>query len=211
MSSRHVFCATFSLFVFFGLSVTASAQSTLVIPNEQELKKLSIEELTNQIRRDKYDLILPQVMQEHNIDMWIHVMREGNVHSFGNYVNSGFYGDLGSNSGVFIFTDRGDGRIERAALGRRWSSNDGSYPIPNPDPDTVEECGAYDIVSEPIPRRETPGGPNTEYDYRFEGIGEFVAERDPKRIALNFKHKLGPIIRTPTNDGISHTDSRIAG
>jgi len=206
MSTRNVFCATFSLSLFLCLCSLATAQSILTIPNEQELKKLSIKDLTNQIRRDKYDLILPQVMREHNIDMWIHVMREGNVHSFGNYVNSGFYADLGSNSGVFIFTDRGGDRIERAALGRRWSSNDRSYPVPNPDPDTVETCGAYDIISEPIPRRETPGGPKTEYDYRFQGIGDFVAERDPKRIALNFKHKLGPIIRTPTNDGISHTD-----
>jgi len=206
MSTRQVFCTALSLFMFFSLSVTASAQSILKIPNEQELKKLSIKELTNQIRRDKFDLILPKVMREQGIDMWIHVMREGNVHAFGNYVNSGFYADLGSNSGVFIFTDRGGDRIERAALGRRWSTKDRSYPIPNPDPQTVEECGAYDIISKSIPRRERPGGPKTEYDYRFEGIGEFVAERDPKRIALNFKHKLGPIISTPTNDGISHTD-----
>ena len=206
MYIRNVFCAILSVSLILGLGSRVAAQSVFEIPNEQEIKKLSIEELTNQIRRDKYDLILPQVMREHNIDMWIHVMREGNVHSFGNYVNSGFYADLGSNSGVFIFTDRGGDRIERAALGRRWSSNDSSYPLPNPDPDTVEECGAYDIISEPIPRRERPGGPKTEYDYRFQGLREFVAERDPKRIALNYRHKLGPIICTPTNDGISHTD-----
>ena len=42
------------------------------IQEEDELK-----ELINQIRRDKYDLILPQVMRENNIDMWIQVMREG--------------------------------------------------------------------------------------------------------------------------------------
>ena len=212
MFSRKILLTTLFLCLFlgfFGLKSVESAvaqESVLTIPNEQELKKLSIEELTNKIRRDKYDFILPKVMRENNIDMWIHVMREGNVHSFGNYVNSGFYADLGSNSGVFIFTDRGGNHIERAALGRRWSSNDDSYPIPNPDPDTIEKCGAYDIISKPIPRRETLGGPKTEYDYRFQGLREFVAERDPKRIALNFKHKLGPIIRTPTNDGISHTD-----
>jgi len=192
--------------VLIGLSSTATAQSELIIPNYEKYENLSNEELINQIRRDKYDQILPIVMRKYGIDMWIHVMREGNVHAFGNYVNSGIYGDFGSNSGVFIFTDKGGDKIERAALGRRWRSNDGSYHIPNPPEGTVENSGAYDIVSESIPRREGVTTPNTEYDFRFEGIAEFIAERDPKRIALNFKHKLGPIIRTPTNDGISHTD-----
>ncbi|MGE0772023.1 MAG: hypothetical protein AB7K37_09955 [Cyclobacteriaceae bacterium] len=31
----------------------------------------------NQIRRDKFDLILPQVMRENQIDMWIVMNREG--------------------------------------------------------------------------------------------------------------------------------------
>ena len=35
-------------------------------------------EIMSQIRRDKFDLILPKVMRENNIDMWITVMREGN-------------------------------------------------------------------------------------------------------------------------------------
>ena len=35
-------------------------------------------EILSQIRRDKFDLILPKVMRENNIDMWITVMREGN-------------------------------------------------------------------------------------------------------------------------------------
>jgi len=42
MSMRQVFCAILSLFVFLGLSITVAAQSTLTIPNEQELEKLSI-------------------------------------------------------------------------------------------------------------------------------------------------------------------------
>ena len=182
------------------------AQSVFAIPNEEAYAKLSIEELTRQIRRDKFDQILPIVMRNHGIDMWIHVMREGNVHSFGNFVNSGFYADLGSNSGVFVFTDRGGDRIERAAIGRRWDEPDDSHHIPNPPADAVEASGAYDIVSEPIRRIETPGGPLTEYDHRFEGLREFVLHRNPARIAVNFKDRMGPIRRTPTNDGISHTD-----
>ena len=206
MSKSTVFCTLIALSMIFGVSVTATAQSELVIPDFEKYENLSINDLIHQIRRDKFDQILPIVMRAQGIDMWIHVMREGNVHAFGNYVNSAFYGDLGSNSGVFIFTDRGGDRIERAALGRRWSSNDGSYPVTNPPRNSVEESAAYDIVTPSIPRREGVTTPKTEYDFRFEGVAAFIAERDPKRIALNFKHKLGPIIRTPTNDGISHTD-----
>ena len=32
---------------------------------------------------------------------------------------------------------------------------------------------------------EWSGGPKTELDFRLIGVGEFVAERDPKRIAVN--------------------------
>jgi len=206
MSTRRRYFAGLVLAVFLVQYDISPAQSTFTIPDEEEYAKLSIEELTQQIRRDKFDQILPIVMLNHGIDMWIHVMREGNVHSFGNFVNSGFYADLGSNSGLFIFTDRGGDRIERAAIGRRWARSDDSYPVPNPPANAVEGSGAYDIISEPIRRVETPGGPLTEYDHRFEGLREFVAERNPQRIAVNFRDKTGPIRRTPTNDGISHTD-----
>ena len=32
-----------------------------------------------QIRAEKFDLIMPNAMQENNLDMWIVVMREGNL------------------------------------------------------------------------------------------------------------------------------------
>jgi len=55
------------------------------------------------------------------------------------------------------------------------------------------------------------GGPMTEYDYRFKGLREFVEARDPKRIAVNYKHYLGPYPTSNPNDskpydGISLTD-----
>ncbi len=198
MSNRPVFCAILSLSWLWGLSITVAAQSTLTIPNEQELEKLSIEDLTNQIRRDKFDLILPQVMREQEIDMWIHVMREGGAYSFDD-VAYGFYDELGDTSGVFIFTDRDGDRIERAVLGRRWRDRDS---------DPIEECGAYDIIGETVRRREIPRA-DTEYDHRFGGIGEFVAERNPKRIAVNYLDELGPTVCADANDGISHTDYRL--
>ena len=34
-------------------------------------------EMMNQIRRDKFDYVLPEVMRENDIDMWITMNREG--------------------------------------------------------------------------------------------------------------------------------------
>jgi Xaa-Pro aminopeptidase len=82
-----------------------------------------------QIRKDKFDLILPEVMRENGIDMWITTVREGDY--------GPLYEDLGrgypSSLGFYVFTDRGGDRIERAALGV------GGY--------LLERCGAYDIVT----------------------------------------------------------------
>ena len=152
----------------------------------------------HQIRRDKFDMVLPEIMRERNVDMWIHVMREAVPDSFGT-------DELGSSSGVFVFTDRGGDRIERAVLGRRWGAahrgwGEGDYRL-------VEESGAYDIVAPAVRIQEPVGGVLTEYDYRFEGLGEFVAERDPQIIAVNFKHELGPWVTYRGDvDGLSHTD-----
>ena len=200
-----------------------SAQEFSIYEADRKLEKLSIEDLTNHIRREKFDLILPQVMREQEIDMWIHVMREGGAYSF-NDVGAGFYRELGDGTGVFIFTDRGGNRIERAVLGRRTFGNFKSQVIgpaismgqqPNAfdeddyfdydDTDPIKETGAYDIIGEIVSREEKPD-PATEYDHRFKGIGEFVAERDPKRIAMNYVHELGPTVGADGNDGISHTD-----
>lgn len=127
--------------------------------------------MMNQIRKEKFDYILPQVMWDNNIDMWIHVMRARRPDPLGSA--------FGSTSGVFIFTDRGGDRIERAVLGQ----SDESLP----------ETAAFDIfLSEEI---------EVEGDAGWTGIiGEFVAERNPKRIAINFSE------RNAVADGISHTD-----
>ncbi len=140
---------------------------------------------------------------KYDVDMWIHVNRDGIVHSFGFRVNSGLYADLGSNSGVFIFTDHGGDRIERAVLGRRWKGEEPRVQNAN---DVVEESGACGIIVEAHERIELPGGPETEFDHRYKGIGEFAAERDPERIAVNYLDKRGPHVISPFSDGISHTD-----
>jgi len=112
--------------------------------------------------------------------------------------------ELGSTSGLFVFTDCGDDRIERAIIGRRWGATQRER---GEQRNLIEESGAYDIIGDPVFVREPVGGPMTEYDYRFKGLRAFVEARDPKRIAGNFKQNLGP---WPTLsgeiDGISHTD-----
>ncbi len=173
-----------------------TATAEVQAQEEDELKAWN-----NQIRREKFDVVLPEVMRKNNVDMWIHVMRETIPDPFGAE-------DLGSTSGVFVFTDRGSDRIERAVLGRRWgASHAGETWRVHWETKLVEECGAYDIIHDPVLVKQPPGGPETEYDYRFEGLGEFVEARDPKRIALNYKHDLGPYpTTTRAQDGLSHTD-----
>ena len=120
-------------------------------------------ESMNQIRRDKFDLVLPEVMRENDVDMWITVNREGYEDPLTPDFGRGYVGDWG----YYVFTDRGGQRIERAALGI------GTH--------LVEENGAYDIVTD-------------DFD-----LGEFVRERDPGTIALNYAQHIGAA------DGLTHT------
>ena len=80
--------------------------------------------MLNHIRRERFYLLLPRVMREQDIDMWIHVIRPW---SWGGTDPLRY--EFGSKSGVFVFTDRGGDRIERVVF-------QGS----------VQDPGAYDIV-----------------------------------------------------------------
>jgi len=81
----------------------------------------------NQIRQEKFDQVLPEVMRENGVDMWITMIREANYGNF--WPDFGF--GYASTDGYYIFTDRGGERIERAALGI------GGY--------LLENNGAYDL------------------------------------------------------------------
>lgn len=172
-----------------------------VATEERAQEEYDLAEWNNRIRREKFDIVLPEVMRNNDVDMWIHVMRETIPDPFGAE-------DLGSTSGVFIFTDRGGGRIERAVLGRRWGASHAAETWRVTwETKSVEESGAYDILHDPVLVKQPPGGPETEYDYRFQGLREFVEAREPERIALNFKLDLGPYpTTTRAQDGLSYTD-----
>jgi len=189
-----------------GLFSAATVPWASAMSGQQEQEDDEVAELIHQIRRDKFDIVLPQIMREHKIDMWIHVLREGTIDPMSD--------ELGGNNGVFVFTDRGGDRIERAVIGHRWESparRDIFGRIPYVD--VVRECGAYDIIAEAFSRREMPGGPKTELDYRFKGVGEFVAERDPKCIGVNYLEEMGlPVeyeLPRERPDGISYTDYKL--
>lgn len=150
--------------------------------------------LENQIRHSKFDQVLPRVMRENEIDMWIHVMRP--------WTPDPLSFELGADAGIFIFTDRGEDRIERAVFA--------GY---------VDDADAYDLIARPraeLPTfvdgviTEQPGGDETDYlEFRFAGVGEFVAQRDPRRIGVNYAENLGlsaATERVPLTDGLSHTD-----
>lgn len=70
-------------------------------------------QMMNQIRRDKFDLVLPEAMRENGIDMWITMIREANYEPLWPDLGFGYTGQ----TGYYIFTDRGEDRIERAVLG----------------------------------------------------------------------------------------------
>lgn len=177
-------------------------------------------EMLNHIRREKFDLVLPRVMRDANIDMWIHIIRpwtfSGNEfrklegldlnYSSIDSVDPLRY-EFGTNAAVLVFTDRGGGRIERVVF-------EGE----------VDDAGAFDIVrgqSKFINQenyeimdyvKENPVGvPESEMGYRFMGLGDFVAERDPERIGVNYAEKLSLAEGSETytlalTDGISYAD-----
>jgi hypothetical protein len=209
MFKQNLFITALLFLVILGCSLGAPAQSITEKLEGLELKKLTLEELTDYILREKFDMIVPQVMRERGIDMWMHIVRTNDLDPLGHI--------FGCDEGIFIFTDRGEDRIERAFFGY--------------DTEKVERSKAYDLIMKPkmkIPLeafptyrmflmhfymaggREWPGGEKTELDFRFQGLDEFVAERDPKKIAVNYLEEVGsavlyeiPRLRP---DGISHTD-----
>lgn len=112
--------ASIAAFIMFGLAVQAAHGGGEA---QQRWERM------NQIRQEKFDLVLPEAMRENGVDMWITVNREGYDDPLTEDFGKGYVGSFG----YYIFTDRGGERIERAALGI------GTH--------LVEENGAYDIVT----------------------------------------------------------------
>jgi len=116
------------------LSVLVLASALAAVPASAQEAKRRWDELC-QIRKDKLDQILPGAMRENHIDMWLVAMREGHMDPNAETLGGGYVGDVG----YFIFTDKGQGRIERASMGVSGAGFD--------------QCPLYDIKASPATLR----------------------------------------------------------
>jgi Xaa-Pro dipeptidase len=133
-------------------------------------------EVLRLIRKDKLDLVLPGAMRDNNVDMWIHVGRAGDPDPL-EY-------EFGSLNGFLIFTDLGD-RIERASFGGMFRR------LGVPD---IDVRGSTAIA------RAIAGYDYGNLDFSvYDELREFVEERDPRTIAVNYSDWLA------VADGISYT------
>ncbi len=145
-------------------------------------------EILRLIRNEKLDLILPGAMRDNNVDMWIHVTRAEGV--FANEESGDKLAPhFGETSGYLIFTDLGD-RIERAMFGRSAGA------VENID---VRGSGGVNMALGGYNYNNLDKGQSFTIPEVYDEITRFVAERDPRTIAVNFSEWL------PIADGISYT------
>ncbi len=116
---RHTLLALLGLVAVLTSATPASAQSHLEARNRWA--RLC------EMRREKFDRILPEAMRENGIDMWIVAMREGHHDPLWELLGRGYVGT----TGYYIFTDRGGDRIERVAVDITDHNR--------------SACGAYDL------------------------------------------------------------------
>ena len=159
------------------------------------------EDMLNHVRRERFELLLPRVMKEHGVDMWIHVIRPW---SWGGTDPMRY--EFGTKSGVLVFTDLGE-RVERVVF-EGEVADPGAYDLVRGENPFVsqENYEFMDLFAEQ-PDFEL----DTDMDLRFHGLGDFVAERDPSRIAVNYGETLSLPEGSETftmalTDGISYTD-----
>ena len=121
------------------------------------------------ICREKLDISLPKALRENQVDMWIHVVKLGNPDP--------------------LALDLGVGVSASAPIPSDGST--GYFVFTDRGGDRIERA----ILGGSVDRHDSP------YDIigLEEDLGQFVAERDPKRIAVNMSAWLAAA------DGLSHT------
>ncbi|MDD9999332.1 MAG: M24 family metallopeptidase [Rhodospirillaceae bacterium] len=117
-------------------------------------------EMSCNIRRDKFDYVLPTAMRRNGVDMWIVIDHGRGTEPL--MLDLGIETAYGQ--GIYIFHDSGEGRVERFALSGPGSS------------DLATLCDVYDPLP---PLMEGPEGGE------LSQLQSIVFGRDPERIALN--------------------------
>ncbi|MAP84321.1 MAG: hypothetical protein CMF83_01120, partial [Candidatus Marinimicrobia bacterium] len=74
-------------------------------------------EILRLIRQEKFNHILPGAMRDSGVDMWIHVVQGGIRDPLALDLGGQISFGVNDTVGYYIFTDRGDERIERVILG----------------------------------------------------------------------------------------------
>ncbi len=144
------------------------------------------------MRNDKLDLVLPGAMRDNNVDMWIHVTRPGDP-------LAPFFGSASGRTSYLIFTDRGD-RIERAVFGGPGISGYGRSGAAGAV-ENIDIQGSLNVARAFSGYNYNNTDPSQGFSIPevYEEIMDFVAERDPQTIAVNYSKWLAQA------DGISHT------
>jgi len=99
------------LTVFFTLIVFVSGIDAYAQRAKQKYEILRL------IRHEKFNLVLPGAMRDNNVDMWIHVVQDGNTDPLDLDLGGRINYSVTDTLGYYIFTDRGGDRIERAIFG----------------------------------------------------------------------------------------------
>jgi hypothetical protein len=122
----------------------------------------------------RLERVLPRLMREHGVDMWIVPVREYNEDPvFFSLVSPTTM--AARRRTIYIFHDRGpDAGVERLAIG--GTTQGGLYTVIRDPAAAMGAAGAQVRVAEPF-------GPD-----QWRLLTPIVAERDPQRIALNISH-----------------------
>jgi Xaa-Pro dipeptidase len=128
------------------------------------------------IRREKFDVVLPMAMRDNGVDMWIHAMKVGNPDALAL--------DLGV--GVFL----------QCSVPSKGSTS--YFVFTDRGGDRIERAVLGGVLAR--------GEPVFDFFGSEDELGQFVAEREPQRIAVNMSDWLA------IADGLSHTGYlRLAG
>ncbi len=227
---KNIFCILVLACCLAGGDVLAQEQYPEAMPGISETYYTSFDadnpyatkEMLNHIRREKFDLVLPRVMRERGVDMWIHIIRpwtwSGNearqLEGLGlNYQNidstDPMRYEFGSNASVIVFTDRGGDHIERVVF-EGEVEDEGVFDIVRGQSKFINQEN-YEIMD--YTRDNPEDVPGTQLGYRFMGLRKFIADRDPQKIAVNYSEELTLAEGSETytlslTDGISFADHR---